>query len=144
MSLPAVMISSPSEHGSGSYGNRLGWLLPIRNGTTPPATKAPVWFTRPDMADASRLISTCWPRPVSCLWLSAARIPMVACRPEITSNTATPARYGSPSGSPVTLISPEVAWTMRSYPGSAAPLGPLPKPLIEAYTTAGLAAETES
>ena len=43
-----------------------------------------------------------------------------------------PARYGSPSGSPVTLISPETAWTMRSYPGSAAPLGPLPKPLIEA------------
>ena len=39
-SLPAVTISSPSAQGSGSYGNRLGWLLPIRNGTTPPATNA--------------------------------------------------------------------------------------------------------
>jgi hypothetical protein len=62
----------------------------------------------------------------------AGLVPMVACRPEITSNTATPARYGSPSASPVTLIRPDTAWTMRSYPGSPAPLGPLPKPLMEA------------
>ncbi len=96
------------------------------------------------MADASKLTSTCWPRPVSCRTFSAARIPMVACSPAITSNMATPARNGSPPGSPVTLIRPEMACTMRSYPGSAAPLGPLPKPLIEAYTTAGLRADTAS
>ena len=37
-SLPAVTISSLSAAGSGSYGVRLGWELPIRNGTTPPVT----------------------------------------------------------------------------------------------------------
>ena len=65
VSLPAVTIRSPSAHGSGSYGNRLGWLLPIRNGTTPPATYALDWLTMPDSADDIRLTSTCWPRPVS-------------------------------------------------------------------------------
>ena len=64
-SLPAVMISSPSAQGSGSYGNRLGWAFPIRNGTTPPATTALDWFTRPDSADDMRLTSTCCRRPVS-------------------------------------------------------------------------------
>ena len=108
------MISSPSEHGSGSYGNRLGWLLPIRNGTTPPATYALVWLTSPDSAEDSRLTSTCWPRPVSCRVFSAARMPIVACSPAITSKTEMPARYGSPSGSPVRLIRPEIACTIRS------------------------------
>ena len=37
-SLPAVTIRSPSPVGSGSYGNRLGWEFPIRNGVSPPAT----------------------------------------------------------------------------------------------------------
>ena len=36
-SLPAVTMRSPAPVGSGSYGNRLGWELPMRNGTTPPA-----------------------------------------------------------------------------------------------------------
>ena len=57
---------------------------------------------------------------------------MVACRPAITSKTEMPARYGGPSGSPVRLIRPLMACTIRSYPGSLAPPGPLPKPLIEA------------
>lgn len=57
---------------------------------------------------------------------------MVACIPAITSKTEIPARNGSPSGSPVRLISPEIACTIRSYPGSAAPFGPLPKPLMDA------------
>ena len=113
-SLPAVMIRSPSAQGSGSYGNRLGWLLPIRYGTVPPATYALEWLTRPDRAEESRLTSTCWPRPVSCRWCSAASTPMVACSPAITSNTEIPARYAGPSGSPVRLISPEMACTIRS------------------------------
>ena len=98
--------------------------MPIRNGTTPPATKAPVWFTSPDMAEASRLISTCWPRPVSCRWLSAARTPMVACRPEITSNTATPARYGSPSGVSRHAHQPGDGLDDEVVPGQRGTLGP--------------------
>ena len=109
-----MTISSPSAQGSGSYGNRLGWLLPIRNGTTPPATNALVWFTSPDSAEDSRFTSMCWPRPVSWRWLSAARTPIVACSPAMTSKSATPARYGSPSVSPVRLMNPEIACTMRS------------------------------
>ena len=42
---------------------------------------------------------------------------MFACSPAITSKTEMPARYGGPSGSPVRLIRPEIAWTIRSYPG---------------------------
>jgi len=106
--------------------------LPIRKGTVPPATYALDWFTSPESAEDSRLTSTCWPCPDFSRARSAARIPMVAWRPAITSKTEMPARYGGPSGSPVRLISPEIACTMRSYPGSFAPSSPLPKPLIEA------------
>jgi hypothetical protein len=45
---------------------------------------------------------------------SAASTPIVACSPAMTSKTEMPARYGSPSGSPVRLISPDIACTMRS------------------------------
>ena len=34
---------------------------------------------------------------------------MVACMPDMTSKTEIPARYGGPSGSPVRLISPDMA-----------------------------------
>ena len=88
--------------------------MPIRNGTTPAAAKALVWFTMPDIADAIRLASRCWPSPVSFLWLSAARIAIVVCSPAITSNAEMPARYGGPSGSPVSDISPDIACTIRS------------------------------
>ena len=39
---------------------------------------------------------------------------MAVCRPAMTSNIEMPARYGGPSGSPVRLIRPDMAWTMRS------------------------------
>src|SRR5215203_1569881 len=131
-SLPAVMIKSPSAQGSGSYGNRLGWLFPIRKGTTPPATTALEWLTKPDSAEESRFTSTCCPRPVSSRLWRAASTPMAACRPAITSKTEMPARYGGPSESPVRLIRPDIAWTIRSYPGRTAPFSVVPKPLIEA------------
>ncbi len=56
-SLAAMMISSPSPVGSGSYGNRLRWALPSRFGTTPPVSTAEVWLTSPDSAAESRLVS---------------------------------------------------------------------------------------
>jgi hypothetical protein len=95
------------------------------------------------MAEASRLISTCWPRPVSCLWLSAARMADggVQAGDHVEHRHAGPVRLAL--GSPVTLISPE-GLDDEVVPGQCGTLGPLPKPLIEAYTTAGLAAETES
>ena len=39
---------------------------------------------------------------------------MAVCSPAMTSNIEMPARYGGPSGSPVRLISPDMACTMRS------------------------------
>ena len=41
-------------------------------------------------------------------------MPIAACKPVMTSRSATPAFTGSPSGSPVTLMSPDSAWTMMS------------------------------
>ena len=68
----------------------------------------------PDMADAISDASRCWPSPVAFLWLSAASTAIVVCRPAITSNAEMPARYGGPSGSPVSDISPDMACTIRS------------------------------
>ena len=48
----------------------------------------------------------------------------------MTSKTEMPARYGGPSGEPVSDIRPDTAWASRSYPGRDAPL-PAPKPEIE-------------
>ena len=100
--------------GSGSYGNTLGCALPIRYGTTPAVAYAELWLTSPDSADDSRLTSTRWPSPVASRCRSAARMPITAWLPAITSNTEMPARYGGPSGSPVRLISPDAACTIRS------------------------------
>ena len=36
------------------------------------------------------------------------------------SESATPARIGSPSVTPVTPINPPMPWTMKSYPGHSA------------------------
>ena len=113
-SLPAMTISSPSAVGSGSYGKRLGCALPMRCGTAPPATYALVWLTSPESAADMRSTSTRWPRPVRSRSRSAARIPMAVCIPDMTSKTDIPARYGGPSGSPVRLIRPDIACTMRS------------------------------
>ncbi len=41
-------------------------------------------------------------------------MPIAISNPVITSSRATPTFTGSPSGSPVTLISPDSAWTMMS------------------------------
>jgi hypothetical protein len=108
------MISSPSPVGIGSYGYRLRWALPIRWGTTPPATYAEVWFTSADNADESRFVSIRCPMPVRARWCSAATIPSAECRPVITSNTEMPDRNGGPSGDPVKLISPDTPCTNKS------------------------------
>ena len=62
----------------------------------------------------SRLTSTCWPCPVASRWRRAARTPITDCSPLMMSNTDTPLRYAGPSGSPVRLIRPEAACTIRS------------------------------
>ena len=113
-SLPAVMISSPSAHGSGSYGNRLGWLLPIRKGTTPPATNALVWFTSPDSAEDEQV-------DLDVLAL-AGRVAVVE-RGEHADGGVQPGHdveqrdagpVGLAVGSPVRLMKPEIACTIRS------------------------------
>ena len=88
--------------------------MPIRNGTTPPVTQALVWLTIPDSADDSRLASTCCPAPVAARSYRAATMPNAVCSPAITSKTEIPARNGGPPGSPVRLISPDMACTIRS------------------------------
>ena len=46
-------------------------------------------------------------------------MPIAVCRPVITSNSEIPDRYGGPSGSPVRLISPDMACTMQVVAGQA-------------------------
>jgi len=43
-------------------------------------------------------------------------MPMVTHIPAPRSALATPTRTASPSGSPVTLITPDIAWAIASYP----------------------------
>ena len=54
---------------------------------------------------------------------------------------ATPTLEGT-SGGPVMSISPPTAWMRKSYPARCEP-APLPKPVIEAYTTPGFAFRTD-
>jgi len=58
------------------------------------------------------------PRPVASRRASAARMPTAAYMPVMMSTTGTPTFSGPPpglpSGSPVTLINPLIAWIMKS------------------------------
>ncbi|MNC98064.1 hypothetical protein D3C83_159170 [compost metagenome] len=58
------------------------------------------------------------PRPDSSRSCSAARIAQAAYMPVMRSDTATPTFTGPapgwPSGTPVTLMSPEIAWIIAS------------------------------
>ena len=92
----------------------LGWRFPIRPGTTPPLANAEDWLTRAANADDSRFTSMNWPRPLTPLSASAATMPTVAYRPVITSTTATPVLVGGPPDSPVMLMKPLAACTMKS------------------------------
>src|SRR5687768_6708604 len=66
---------------------------------------------------------------------------LAAYRPQITSSSATPTFVGSPPGCPVTLISPDNACTMMSYPGREAVPSRSPNAVSEQYTSWGLAAD---
>src|SRR2546430_5664593 len=85
----------------------------------------------------------CWPRPVRSRCASAARIAVAAYMPVRMSVMATPTFIGSPSGSPVMLINPPIAWTRKSYPALSR-YGPVwPNPVIEQYTRRGLSRSEE-
>ncbi len=55
-----------------------------------------------------------WPRPVRSRAMQAVRMPTAQYSPADRSATGTPHLAGSPPLSPVTLISPDIAWAMRS------------------------------
>ena len=61
--------------------------------------------------------STICPSPVLSLTLRAARMPTQQKRELSMSPIAVPDRVGGPSGQPVMLRSPPMAWPMMSYPG---------------------------
>ncbi|MNS86839.1 hypothetical protein D3C72_1207540 [compost metagenome] len=82
--------------------------------------------------------SICVPAPPARTRDSALATAKAAYSPEAKSASGTPHLTGSPSGSPVTLITPAAAWMVRSKPPSAA-RGPLcPYAEIEQYTRPGL------
>jgi hypothetical protein len=54
----------------------------------------------PDIADAISEASRCWPSPVVFLWLSAARIAIVVCRPAITSKVVTGQVFAATAAEP--------------------------------------------
>ena len=73
-------------------------------------------------------VSIRWPSPVRSRAITALRIATAQNSPADRSPIGMPHLTGSPSGSPVTLITPERPWAIRSYPGRCA-YGPVwPKP----------------
>ena len=114
-SLPAVTIRSSSAVGNGSYGNTLGCALPIRYGTVAARDPRRAVVDQPGQRRGQQV-------HLDVLAL-AGRGRGGAARPGSRSSRGCPpsrrtprcpARYGGPSGSPVRLISPEIAWTIRS------------------------------
>ena len=68
-------------------------------------------------AESTSATSTFCPRPVETRLNTAERMPMAQESPPNTSPMAVPVRVGSPSGQPVVLMRPLIAWEMMSYPG---------------------------
>ena len=100
----------------GRPGTARCWGAPCRAplGTSPPIKVFAAWFTIAATLASNSDTLTWRPTPVRSRSASAARMPIVACRPVTTSSSATPAFTGSPPGSPVTLIRPHIACTMMS------------------------------
>ncbi len=72
------------------------------------------WFASQATCVSSMPISTCCPCPVASRCRSAASTPMQPYSPANRSATGTPTFIGSPSGSPVRLITPPIACTRLS------------------------------
>jgi hypothetical protein len=73
-------------------------------------------------------VSIRWPRPVRSRATTAERIATAQNNPAERSLIGIPHLTGSPPGSPVTLMTPDRPWAIRSYPGRCA-YGPVcPKP----------------
>ncbi|MNT62071.1 hypothetical protein D3C72_1997610 [compost metagenome] len=92
--------------------------MPWRPGALPVLRKALAWLARMAMPTSSSAMSMCWPSPVRSRTCSAARMAVLAYTPVKRSVSATPTRSGpppgSPSGRPVMLIMPVMAWIIRS------------------------------
>ena len=58
--------------------------------------------------------STCWPSPVAWRCISAARMPITQCMPVPESPIDGHTYVGGPSGKPVTLMAPPMAWAIGS------------------------------
>ena len=104
---------------------------PPRQRYVVPGTPAPSWFpvrsidfprrwwsrrlTRIRFTTASCIeTSTCWPSPVWCRCISAARMPTTQCMPVPESPIDGQRYVGGPSGKPVTLIAPPIACAIGS------------------------------
>ena len=92
----------------------LGWRFPRRRPVTPAATQAVPWLSRHVSAESISDTSTWRPTPVRARSTSAAWMPFAASNPHTRSTTAVPAFSGCPSGSPVTDMSPPMAWSRKS------------------------------
>ena len=86
----------------------------MRPGTAPALRCAEAWLSRLASAESMSETSTRWPRPSRSRARRAARMPLVAKRPQIMSMSAAPTFSGRPSGSPVTDMSPLIACSSRS------------------------------
>ncbi len=89
-----------------------------------------VWSSSPSWP-SSIDTSMNWPRPLRPRACSAVRMASAAFMPAVMSAMETPQRTPRPPGSPVTLIMPLSAWTMRSI-AARSRYGPVwPKPEME-------------
>jgi hypothetical protein len=92
--------------------------LPRRSGTTPADEIVGRLVGQAGGGDVEQGQVDLLPRPERSRSMSAARMPLLAYRPVIMSESATPTFCGPPPGtpsrSPVTLISPPMACTRKS------------------------------
>jgi hypothetical protein len=96
------------------YGTMFGCWLPSRAGFSPVARKFMAWLASQATCASSMPMSICWPCPVASRWRKAARMPMQPYSPANVSATEAPTFCGSPSGAPVMLITPPIAWIRLS------------------------------
>src|SRR3972149_2859286 len=78
--------------------------------------------------------SSCWPTPVVWRWMIAARTPIAQCSPAPVSARPPMAFVGGPSGQPVMLSAPAIAWAIHSklLYSAYGPPPPAPEPLHRA------------
>ena len=104
----------PSAVRSAWYGAVRRWAEPSGRGTRPVPHSSAVSQIDSASAPSNSEVSIRCPRPVRSRAITAERIATAQNSPADRSEIGIPHLTGSPPGSPVTLITPDSPWAIRS------------------------------